>query len=401
MAIQLHGRVLHPLSRVSEAPFVGRICRIPELPIAARTREILLADRWDEHGGGFRACLVRERPEAAPGEPDTYFLGDALDHLEHGDVVRIDPAAGHISVLYRKRSPSNSFLLTERCDNYCIMCSQPPKERDDGWIVDELERDVLPLVSQETAEFGLTGGEPTLLGDRFIGLVDRLKRTLPRTAVHVLSNGRRFADARFARRLANVRHPDLMIGIPLYSARATVHDYVVQARGAYDETVRGILHLKQFGVRVELRFVIHRDTCPGMVELAQFIARNLVFVDHVALMGLELMGFARANLDALWIDPLDYRDELAAAVDVLARAGVPTSIYNHQLCTLPREVHAYSRASISDWKNEYLEPCHACAVRKECGGFFSSSKLRVSRGIQPIENELHHAPSLTTVGDAP
>jgi hypothetical protein len=41
------------------------------------------------------------------------------------------------------------------------------------------------------------------------------------------------------------------------------------------------------------------------------LARNLTFVDHVALMALENTGFAIANSDKLWIDPLDYRTELA------------------------------------------------------------------------------------------
>jgi hypothetical protein len=41
-----------------------------------------------------------------------------------------------------------------------------------------------------------------------------LKRHLPRTAVHVLTNGRRFSDPSFARAIARVRHPDLMLGVP-------------------------------------------------------------------------------------------------------------------------------------------------------------------------------------------
>jgi len=43
----------------------------------------------------------------------------------------------------------------------------------------------------------------------------------------------------FARRLASIHHPDLMLGNPLYSDLSEEHDYVVQARGAFNETVRG------------------------------------------------------------------------------------------------------------------------------------------------------------------
>jgi His-Xaa-Ser system radical SAM maturase HxsC len=184
--------------------------------------------------------------------------------------------------------------------------------------------------------------------------------------------------------MANVRHPDLMIGIPLYSDLSTEHDYVVQAKGAYEDTIRGILNLKTCGVRVELRFVIHAETFARLPEFATFVTRNLLFVDHVALMGLELMGFARANLDSLWIDPLDYGEALATATHTLARAGLRVSIYNHQLCVLPPDLHPFARKSISDWKNEYVADCAACDQRDGCGGFFASSQLRRSRGITPL-----------------
>jgi His-Xaa-Ser system radical SAM maturase HxsC len=200
----------------------------------------------------------------------------------------------------------------------------------------------------------------------------------------MLSNGRAFANIAFARELARVGLTDLMVGVPLYSDLPEDHDYVVQARGAFDETVRGVLNLKRSGVRVELRFVIHRETVARLPEFATFVARNLLFVDHVALMGLELMGFAKANLDALWVDPLDYRSELARAVAVLDKSRVPVSIYNHQLCVLPPSLHRFARKSISDWKNWYPEACDTCSARGDCGGFFASSSLRRSRGIAPL-----------------
>lgn len=381
--IKLGGRGLRPLSSGSAQPFVGRICSDPRLEVAERGSEILLSD-GGELPSGFRAYLVRSQHVRPPDDlRDVYRLGEDFHYLAAGDVVRIEPERGAIRALYRRNSRSNSFLVTERCDNYCVMCSQPPKPRDDSWLVDEL-MEVLPLVSSDTSEIGITGGEPSLLGDRLIALIERCKLLLPRTAVHVLSNGRRFSEPTFARAIAAVQHPDLMIGIPLYADVADVHDYVVQARGAFGQTVRGILNLKQHGVRVELRFVIHADTVERMVAFARFVARNLLFVDHVALMGLELMGFARANLDAIWIDPLDYQVQLREAVDVLDRSGLFVSVYNHPLCVLDPDLQRFARASISDWKNAYLAECERCALRHECGGLFASSQLRRSRGIAAV-----------------
>jgi His-Xaa-Ser system radical SAM maturase HxsC len=211
-----------------------------------------------------------------------------------------------------------------------------------------------------------------------------MREHLPRTAVHVLSNGRRFSDPAFARAIADVRHPDLMLGIPLYADLPELHDYIVQARGAFNETVRGILNLKRRRVRVEVRFVIHNETFERLPDFARFVARNMTFVDHVALMGLELVGFARSNIETLWVDPLDYQCELADAVAELTRAGMSVSIYNHQLCTLDRGLWPFARKSVSDWKNTYFDECASCAQRDACCGFFASSSLRRSRGIRAI-----------------
>jgi His-Xaa-Ser system radical SAM maturase HxsC len=377
--LKLSGRALRAAGPTSSSPFVGRICERPDLPFAERTREILLSRAGGELPGGFRGYFLHEQHGEAGGS-DSFWLAPEFRYLEDGDVVRVDPARGALAVLYRRQSSANTFLVTERCDNYCLMCSQPPRDIDDSHIVDELVN-ALPLISTETQQIGITGGEPGLLGPRLVELLEAMGRFLPRTSVHILSNGRRFAERSFARALADVRHPDVMVGVPLYSDLPEAHDYVVQARGAFDETLRGILNLKQAGVQVEIRFVIHGETYRRLPEFAEFVARNLVFADHVALMGLELMGFAKANLDTLWVDPLDYQTELLSAVRTLDRARVPVSIYNHQLCVLSPQLHPFARKSISDWKNMFLDECLRCAARPECGGFFASSKLRVSRGI--------------------
>jgi His-Xaa-Ser system radical SAM maturase HxsC len=316
-------------------------------------------------------------------ERNLIVLPNEFEYLADGDVISISPRNGSIRVLYRRNSKNNSFLLTERCNHYCLMCSQPPKDIDDHWLIDDALKAV-PLISKDTNEITLTGGEPTLLGERFLELVRVMRDQLPTTALHILSNGRRFIDREFAQSYAAINHPDSMVGIPIYAAVSQLHDYVVQADGAFDETIRGILNLKSLGQRVEIRVVVHRQNYEALVDLAEFIARNLTFVDQVAFMGLEMTGFAKANLLELWIDPLDYRNELSKAASVLQDLGVRTFIYNHQLCILEKRLWPLSVRSISDWKNEYRPECGPCVVKERCAGFFETGRLRRSAHIAPI-----------------
>jgi His-Xaa-Ser system radical SAM maturase HxsC len=309
---------------------------------------------------------------AEPGPYNNVLLPKEFSYLGPGDVVRIDPGARKIRVIYRAEAPSNSLLLTERCNHYCVMCSQPPKTADDTQVAKDI-LEAIPLFAKNTRELILSGGEPTLIGDLFFEILKQIRGHLPDTSVHVLSNGRSSADPVFARRVGALNLTDLMFGVPLYSDDPDRHNFVVQSKGAFDESVQGILNLKAAGVRVEIRVVLHRYTIPTLTNLARYIATNLTFVDHVAFMGLEAMGFARSNWDDLWIDPRDYQSELADACRSVARKGIRTSVYNLPLCWLSPALLPYYVTSISDWKNEYLESCGRCAAASQCGGFFSSN----------------------------
>jgi His-Xaa-Ser system radical SAM maturase HxsC len=385
--LTLAGRVLDQRNFASDVgPLVMRVSDQPHRPRPLRAREaFLVTDDSPPDGFGIYLALARDASglEHVPPQAAVVVLPDAFEYLADGDIFRLSPKAYQLRVLYRRNSPHNSFLVTERCNHYCLMCSQPPKDVDDRWIADDILA-AIPLIDRDTREIGFTGGEPTLLEDDFLRILRTARSYLPHTAVHILSNGRRFEDTDFARRYAEIRHPDMMIGIPIYSDLSTIHDYVVQSDGAFDGTIQGILNLKRRHQKVEIRVVIHRQTYARLPQLAEFLVRNLTFVNHVALMGLEITGFTRANLDGLWIDPADYQSELYRAVTLLADHRMNVSIYNHQLCVLDRRLWPFARKSISDWKNEYMPECKGCRERENCGGFFASAKIRYSDHIQPL-----------------
>jgi len=314
---------------------------------------------------------------------DLIVLPCQFAYLNDGDILGVQTTSKRFRTLYRRTSAHNSLLVTERCNHYCLMCSQPPRDVDDGWILDEIKT-TLRLIDPTTKSIGFTGGEPLLDWRGFTSVLERCHELLPTTFVHVLTNGRGFAQSDVVTAWANVKHPALTAGIPIYAAVDHVHDYVVQAHGAFDETVLGILKLKDRGQRVEVRVVLHAITAPRIVETCRWLARNLPFVDHVALMGLENTGFALANANVLWIDPLDYREALAEAVEALRSAGVAVSVYNLPRCVLAKSTWEFAVQSISDWKNGYLEQCERCIERPHCSGFFTTGRPRHSRGIVPI-----------------
>src|SRR5581483_6912207 len=331
---------------------------------------------------GYAGLITTQKSDTQALIPRIWAARDS-DQLRTDDIVAVEPKSGFVRTVYRPDSDHNVLFATERCNSNCLMCSQPPQDRDDSEALTQRNLEVIRLIDKPPRRLVITGGEPTLLGENLFRIIAAVRDKFPSTYVHMLTNGRIFAWPRFAQRFASLRHPDFMLGIPLYADDPTIHDFVVQAKGAFDQTVLGLHQLARNGVRIEIRVVLHALTIPRLERLAEYIYRNLTFAEHIALMGLEHIGYAPRNMDKLWIDPFDHQDQLESAVEFLSTRQMNVSIYNHQLCVLRKSLWKFARKSISDWKNIYLDECQTCGVREQCGGFFQWATKLHSKHIHP------------------
>lgn len=369
-----------------QKPVVGIVARdwVAEEYRADKILTITDCPRSADELRGYAGVLTTARPNLPSSPVPSVSLIREMDHLRTGDIVALEPKNGFVRTLYRPDSDYNVIFATHRCNSNCLMCSQPPQDRDDADASVARNLRLIELIAKPPRRLVITGGEPTLLGDGLLKIISALRNKFPSTYLHMLTNGRTFAWPAFTARLAGVRHPNFILGIPLYSDDPTIHDYVVQSRDAFDQTVLGLHQLARYGLRIEIRVVLHAITIPRLAHLAEYIYRNLTFAEHVALMGLENIGYAPRNMAELWIDPRDYQDQLESAVEILSSRGMNVSIYNHQLCVLRPSLWKFARKSISDWKNIYLDECGGCGVQDECGGFFQWATKLHSAYIRPL-----------------
>ena len=369
-------------SHMFNESIVGRVTRNP----LSAAHEILISENYLPTTGidSFQAILTNL------SDFGDIFCAPLLqgvttfDHLAENDIVSVSPN-GLLQTLYRTNSNQNFILATERCNSNCLMCSQPPKDRDDILSLYSIHKKMIPLIPKDCPEIGITGGEPTLMGKFFFEMLGLIKEHLPNTEIHCLTNGRSFAWKNIADRLAELGLNNLMLGIPIYSDYYQIHDYVVQAKNAFDQTIEGLYNLAANNQRIEIRVVLQKQSTGRLVKLAKYIYKNLPFVEHVTFMGLEYQGYTPFNIEKLWIDPVHYMDELGEACEYLADRKMNVSIYNSQLCIVPMHLWKFCRRSISDWKNVYLDECSNCAVNEQCGGLFESSLKKHSDFIKAIK----------------
>ena len=306
---------------------------------------------------------------------------ESIDGFCEGDVVLINPN-GEIIFLYEISSNHNAIFATERCNHRCVMCPQPPIVHEEDKTLLNLK--LISLIDKNAREIGITGGEPTLIGEKLFDLVRQIQKYQPKAAISILSNGVRFADKEFAMKLAACKHHDLQVDVPIFSDIASDHNQIVGANTFY-KTVEGLYNLALFRQKIGLRIVVHKMTYKRLPQLADFIYHNFPFVNQVAFLQMETIGLAEQNLKDLWIDPYDYNEELKQAVLILANRGIRTYVYNAQLCVLPKEIREFATNSISDWKDTFLQECEGCKLKDYCGGLFAANQKHYSEHLKPFE----------------
>src|SRR5262245_40047475 len=100
-----------------------------DVPKAVATKMAFLCDRH-EIPDGYKVYLALARDRhllAGISERVTAILPDSAAYIGHGDIIRL-LNKGQYRVLYRTKARHHSVLLTERCNHYCLMCSQPPRD---------------------------------------------------------------------------------------------------------------------------------------------------------------------------------------------------------------------------------------------------------------------------------
>lgn len=124
--INLHSKGNYVLGAINHTvPFIAKITTNNDLPKALRTKQILLVTNPEQTiPEGFGLVLIGHDKEIISFE-NALRLAPELRYLKEHDVIKFYPDILKIDVLYRKEANNNSFLVTERCNSFCIMCSQP------------------------------------------------------------------------------------------------------------------------------------------------------------------------------------------------------------------------------------------------------------------------------------
>lgn len=282
-----------------------------------------------------------------------------------GEILLIFPQASLAHRFFRPSEKSNTILITERCDQYCQMCSQPPKSKDYlHWELYEKAIELFPI----NAVVGISGGEPTLYKNELFNFITKIQVSRPDIEFHVLTNAQHF-DLEDVNNLSRLKE-NIVWGIPIYAASAETHDKIVGKVGAYERLFESFSCLLESEARVELRTVVLKDNTSQMPKLAKYIGRYFQWVEAWSIMQLERIGFAKIDWELKFEDTSLFFDLIEDALMISKACGINVQLFNFPTCTVPKGYQKLCVDSISDWKKRYLVACDSCSAKTTCCGFF-------------------------------
>jgi len=186
------------------------------------------------------------------------------------------------------------------CNNNCSFCMEDNREKRyevNGAITPDDVRAMLEGHAGR-AEVMFTSGEPTL-NPNFLRYV-KWSRELGYRTIGVITNGRLFSNAEFARRALKLGLNHAVVSI--HGGNAALHDRQVRAPGAFAETLQGIRNLSELKHSLPLRLhtstVVNRANFDhaSLAELAELLAP---LVDQLVFNVIQPMGRGDTHFERL------------------------------------------------------------------------------------------------------
>ena len=351
-----------------------------------------------------RAYQVSERQALLDYTQNSRTLGELLRSDGACPVHELElevtaPFSARPSAPYRM-----DLALTYRCNNDCAHCYNArersfPELSTEQWfaILDQLWQIGIPHVV-------FTGGEPTLRQD-LPELIAHAERNGQITGIN--TNGRRLSDPQYVQKLvdAGLDH----VQITLESHIADIHDQMVQSKGAWQQTVRGLENVLKTRLFVMTNTTMLQENSAQIGGLLDFLGHlkvptvglnALIYSGHGSTVGSglpekalqPLLALARQRTEdyeqrLIWYTPTQYChfDPMQLELGV---KGCTAALYN--MCVEPNgdvlPCQSYytslgnltSQPWLSIWEHPLAislrerrnlpEKCSGCALVQECGG---------------------------------
>ena len=287
------------------------------------------------------------------------------------------------------------LCVWNRCNNHCIMCTNPEdfqnKEdsRDYSFqkIVQRIEGRI-PYLKKTKESINITGGEPTT-HPYFLDLCFWFREKLPKNKIALASNGRMFSYESFVKKLLKI--DNLTIEVAILGPDERAHDSITRVKGSFEQTIKGlknILKFKNATQELELRIILIKQNYKLVKEILSFISRNLASVDRVVIIFPEPEGECGKKYDIVGIKYLQIKDEIFSVMQEWGNKK-DLRLYHFPLCTLDPSLWKYTWVTQRREEISFPKQCTKCSYQNYCCGVHKDYlKIIGDKEFQPPKTNL-------------
>jgi len=245
-----------------------------------------------------------------------------------------------------KRQSKVEVMMNWQCNQRCIFCSVGhllEKERTTKSL-EEVKKDLEFAKERGANIISFSGGEPTIRKDIFeaVSYADSLGFEV----IEIQSNGRMLKYKDFAERLASSGVNRVLVSI--HAPNAELEDFLTQAKGSFDEKVRGLKNLEELGIEKRTSTVINSYNYRLLPELAEFL---LQFKKKTKCHHLNFAipdGFAKRNFKELVPDISKAKPFIEKACGIVQLAGGVVFLHNVYPCIMPKHASLMAELNVSN-----------------------------------------------------
>lgn len=243
------------------------------------------------------------------------------------------------------------------CSNDCLFCVVADKRVKGEKTTAQIKRELKDSFKEGKREVVLTGGEVSIRPDIFE--IVEYARSLGYVDVPLQTNGRRFSDKEFCKKIVRSGMTALMAS--LHGHTAAIHDGLTRRSGSWRQTVLGIHNMKELGVRTVTNSVVTKQNYKYLPDLAHLLVNLGVLQFQFAF--IHIQGHALTYYKKIVPRISKAAVYILQALDAGIKAGRRVMTEAVPLCLLP-EHETYAA--------EFLIPASQC---KEIGNVVENFDL--------------------------
>lgn len=290
------------------------------------------------------------------------------------------------------------FCVWNRCNNNCIMCTNPVGFREEDQSFSYSRKAVISRMKSwkenqksNKENINLTGGEPTIHPE-FLELMKEIREIFPENKIVMATNGRMFSYRWFVQEYLKINN--LALEIAIHSSTPQLHDRITGVKGSFEQTISGIhniLKYKNSLHELEIRIIITKLNYKNLDETVNFIKKEFPSVDRVVLIFMEMEGYAEKNFKIVGLTYEELKLYLTLSqIKKWEKRLSEIRLYHFPLCVLQPELWKYTWRTLREEEITFLPSCNKCLYKKYCLGIHKDYlKLIGGKEFQPITKKLY------------